>query len=131
MSISIDENIIAIWFFDLGPSEDYMMALSRTPSGGIRFVYRVRHHHPDSTDPFDGKDEKSWSEFETNDPDEAKAIDAAREMAKGLIGLAVKLKQVTLPHTIYELVRGSATVEEFAKQLFKSPWAHAKRKTLQ
>lgn len=130
MSIVIDENIIAIWFCDLGPDEDYMMSLSRH-EGGIRFIYRVRHHHPDSKDPFDGKDGKDWSAFETGNPDEAKAIDAARSMVKGLVGVAASMGRVTLPHKIFELVRGASTVEEFGKRLMESPWAHAQRKTLQ
>jgi hypothetical protein len=130
MSISIDENIIAVWFCDLGPSEDYMMALSRH-EGGIRFVYRVRHHNPDSTDPFDGKDDKSWSAFQTSDPDERKAIGAAREMVKGLIGVAVGIGRVTLPAKIYELIRGDQSVDDFGALLLKQPWAHSQRKTLQ
>lgn len=131
MSIVIDDKIVAIWFCDLGPSEDYMMSISRRDEGGMRFVYRVRHHCPESTDPFDGKDEKSWSAFETDNPDEEVAIRAAREMVKGLIGVAVGLGRVTLPHKIYELIRGPASVDEFADQLLKSPWAHSRKKTLQ
>lgn len=131
MSVVIDETIVAIWFFDLGPTEDYIMALNRTATGGIRFVYRVRHHNPDSKDPFDDKDQKSWSAFETSNPDEEKAISAAREMAKGLVGVGVAVGTVKLPHKIYELIRGEATVEQFAEQLMKHPWAHTQRKTLQ
>lgn len=130
MSIKIDENIVAIWYCDLGPEEDYLMAASRH-EGGIRFVYRVRHYNPESEDPFDEKDEKVWNAFETRDPDEEKAIHAAREMVKGLVGLAVGLGKVKLPHKMYELVRGPETFEEFADKLMKAPWAHSQRKTVQ
>src|SRR5262245_2499816 len=130
MTIRIDENIIAIWYCDLGPGEDYMMGVSRCDAG-IKFAYRVRHHSPDSKDPFDGKDVKNWNEFYAIDRDEEKAIDAAREMVKGLVGLAVGLKRITLPHKIYELVRGDATLEEFADKLTKAPFAHVQRKTIQ
>jgi len=78
MSIVIDDNILGIWYSTLGPTEDYLMAISRH-EGGIKFVYRVRHYNSDSIDPLDDQDDKTWAEFGTNDPDEQKAISAARE----------------------------------------------------
>ena len=130
MSIVIDDNILAIWYSTLGETEDYLMAISRH-EGGIKFVYRVRHYNSDDIDPLDDKDDKTWAEFGTNDPDEQKAIGAAREMVKGLIGLAAGLGRVRLPHKIYELVRGDDSVEQFAKKLMAAPFAHTQKVTRQ
>lgn len=130
MTIRIDDNIIGVWFVQLGDTEDYMMGMSRVPTG-IEFTYRVRHYHPESKDAFDDKDGKSWATFGTNDPDEAKAISAAREMAKGLVGLSIGLGKMKPPGKVYELLRGEASVEEFAKRLMAAPFAHSQMHQLQ
>jgi hypothetical protein len=132
MTIVIDENLVAIWFIDLPPAEDYLMSLSRVPNGGMRFVYRVRHHSPQSTDPFDEHDDKSWHTFETDDPNVEKAISAARSMARGLLGVAAAIHGGKAPEKVYEFIRKpGVSAEAFMEEFMKAPFVHVQRKTVQ
>jgi hypothetical protein len=52
--------IHSIWFMRLTDDSDYMGILCRDDDGPWKIEYRFRYYSPDSTNPHDGKDEKSW-----------------------------------------------------------------------
>ena len=124
MSIVIDENIIGIWYALTGEADDFMLAISKCPEG-LEMVYRIRYYaSPD--DPWDENDRKSWYRMVTPQKDEEKAVEVAREMVAGVIAIAMKMKKIPGDGLMYELLRGDASVEEFANRLQSMPWAHAK-----
>lgn len=129
MSIVIDENIVGIWYAVTGEMDDFMLAISKSPEG-IELVYRHRYY-ASKEDPWDENDKKSWYRMVTPKKDEQKAIETAREMLSGVVGIAMKMKRLPGNGVIYELLRGDSTVEEFGERLRAMPWAHSQEGTLQ
>lgn len=115
---------MGIWYCQLADDFDVMWSVSRDPEGGYKVTGRTRQYHSQD-DPWDGKDRKRWfggKLFATTDEE---AISRSRDHMVTLTGgFAMTFEPDRVP-VLYELVRGSASVDEFAEKLRQMPWAHS------
>ena len=128
MSIVFDENIMGIWYCQLADDFDIMWALQRDPEGGYKALGRTRKYHS-SDDPWDDKDTKRWFEGKIKADTDALAVERSRaHMIELTGGFTMTFEPDRVP-MLFELVRGEASVEDFAKKLQAMPWAHSMEAT--
>lgn len=124
MTFEVDENLIGIWFVTL-PKGDWMGAMSRVPGDRDRFqlTYRFRWYRgPGVFD--DSKDEKNWWRMEADNI--AKGVDVMHAAASVMADRAKRSGEKGIGE-MWELLRGTGTVEQFMKQLLKLPFIHHKK----
>jgi hypothetical protein len=128
MSIVFDDKLMGIWYCQLADDFDIMWALQRDPEGGYKALGRTRKYHtPD--DPWDDKDTKRWFEGKIKADSDALAVERSRAHMIELTGsFTITFEPDRVP-MLYELVRGEASVEDFAKKLQAMPWAHSMEAT--
>lgn len=118
MTIEITEKSIALWYVEIPhPPQNLMAHLARGENGAFDLVYRFRYKRDNKA--FDSKDDKSWYGGTITNHTEAQALEKMRM----LIGILAKKSSGQL----YELLRGTGTVEQFMEQLGKMPWAHMRK----
>ena len=122
MTLEVTDDTIGIWFATFH-GRDLMVNLSHQPDGAILLVYRFRHYaEPDSGDPFDDRDRKSWYRNKlrlTRD----EAIEKVRSW------LVVSAASLGGDH-IFELIKEpDQSPEDFSELLLSMPWAHSKQVT--
>ena len=113
--IEMNEDIRALWFVALTSTCDWMGAVHEQPDGTVKLTYRFSYYN--GPDPWDNKDVKKWSEgiitallAEVIDKMSQTAADLAR-MSGG---------------ECTQLIRGTATLEQFVDQFTALPFAHCK-----
>jgi hypothetical protein len=128
MSIVFDDNLMGIWYCQLADDFDIMWALQRDPEGGYKALGRTRKYHsPD--DAWDDKDTKRWFEGKIKADTDALAVERSRaHMIELTAGFTMNFEPDRVP-MLFELVRGTASVEDFAKKLQAMPWAHSMQAT--
>lgn len=112
--IELTERSRAIWFCSLPKVGDWMAHIEEADGGRFKLLYRFRYYR--DSDVWDSKDEKHWYRMEAADL--AKGIETLSKLAQGL-----KEKS---GGELWELKRGSGTLDEFAMQLKSLPFAHSK-----
>ena len=117
--IEFNDQLLAIWFLPIDEKRDWMAGVSRVDAGRFRFVYRIRYYNPKSVNPHDGMDRRSEYSATIDGVDEAMAMEKLRTIARLLTEHA--------EGPLYELIRGARTVDEFAEELMRQPWAHPAR----
>jgi hypothetical protein len=124
MSIVLDENILGIWYCQLADDYDIMWSLRRIPEGGYKAVGRTRKYYtPD--DPWDDKDTKRWFEGPVPGDNDDAAVERSRDFVMKITGSFTARFHPDRVPVLFELVRGSTSVEDFAKKLQSMPWAHS------
>lgn len=119
--ITVDDNIVAMWFLVVDAGIDWMGGLSRMPDGSMRFANRLRYYNPESRDPHDGKDRKKEQILLLRPEGQGTEADLI-EQVRRVVG---ELTQHAIG-PLYELLRGNRSVEEFMDELKRQPWAHTK-----
>ncbi|HET7909681.1 MAG TPA: hypothetical protein VFL19_03145 [Nitrospira sp.] len=128
MSIVLDESILGIWYVKLAEDFDLMIALSRGGDTGFKVEGRTRQYaSPD--DPWDEGDRKRWFSGGIPAKTEEEALKLSRDnMVKISTSFIATFGTKEVP-ALFELVRGTHSVEEFAKLLGAMPFAHLKEVT--
>jgi hypothetical protein len=117
--IIIDEHLVGIWFCVVSEASDFMAGLREiTPDAEYQLDYRFRYYSPESTDPWDGKDEKHWfgGRLKTNRND---ALAGMRKVTKAL------LEAVGSSGELWEAVN-DGDFDKFMAAFMVAPWAHFK-----
>jgi hypothetical protein len=119
MSIEINENLLAMWYYPISEDSDWLGALSKKEDdSGYDFLYRHRYYKDDKTGP-DSEDEKNWYrgtlKAEVNKSDE----DVIQEM-RG----AVDVIAAVLGAEVTEIRMVDGDVEAFVEELKSQPFSH-------
>jgi hypothetical protein len=117
--IELKEDIRAMWFVTLPPKADWLAAAQELEDGTILLTYRFRYYNSD--EPFDSKDTKNWYEGKITEP-LAEVVEKTSRIAAELARAAHGEK--------YELIRGTATLDQFVDQFTSLPFSHCKKFTL-
>lgn len=120
MEFTADVYVIGIWFV-AGDEKDWMLTASRRnddPPGRFSIEYRFRYYSPDSVDPFDGADDKSWYSG-TIDAPEWKVEEAQDIVAR-------MIRDNWGARRYYKIVVRGDGLKAYRK-LIKAPWAHLQR----
>ena len=117
MSIEFTEDTVGVWFVGM-VGKDWMCGVSRAGEGRFAFKYRIRYYeHP--TDPWDGKDRKSWYKG-TATGTRAGMIENIRQLAAGVRVLAGGGE-------LHECVRGEQeSMDAFMDRFLAMPFVHAR-----
>src|SRR5207302_10442658 len=97
MTVNINNNFIAIWYFQPEEKMDFMGGLSvkgelspqpvypdkKDRKMELEFVYRFRYYKDEIVDSFLSKDEKHWYSVVISDHTPEEAISKLRSIAKG------------------------------------------------
>lgn len=112
--IKMDETIRAIFFVQVSETSNWMAAINEGPNGTIEYMWRMRHGPIDPAKPDDWHNaEKNWYRGTGK-----MGLEGAFERIRLMLTLLDPLA-IGRPH---ELIRGSMTVEEFARELSRQPW---------
>ncbi len=118
-----DESTVGAWFvhFHKDARKDWTLGVTRE-GGSFIIQYRWRYYHVDnSTDPWDGKDRKSWYRLVS---DKSVTRDQVIEDARN-IAMVVMTK--CGGERMFECVRSlDETQEQFAERFLKIPGVNAK-----
>lgn len=119
MTLHVTEDTIGLWFVTF-EGRDVMATLTRQPDDSILLVYRFRHYaEPDSGDPFDGSDRKSWYRSKLT-VSKNEAIEKLRSWLRSCAGALGG-------EHIFELIKKpEQSPEDFCKLIASMPWAHTK-----
>lgn len=116
MSITINENLMSIWFFSFAGG-DWMAGVSKTPDGQGKVDYRFRYYKDDKV--WDSQDSKHW--YEAKGP-----LSRIEALTERIFEMAQELMPVT---GTYVLKRGARSDEEFLSEFEHAPFVHSRRLT--
>ena len=133
MTIYFDETVTAIWFAPTSRTSDFLACLKRAQdSRSFKLTYRFRYYHDDaSRDPFDGKDRRSWYEYEITEQSEEHVIETLRSIVQSMVAASIVSGMQENSPKVYELVRGDMPLRKFTDLFMSLPFVHSKKETLQ
>jgi hypothetical protein len=115
--ITIDENIVGIWYVSTLPNQDWMAGLSELEAEKkYKLVYRFRYYKDDKV--FESKDTKSWYEGAVTGTRHY-CIAAIRMVAKGLDAAGQN-------KGVYELLNDDGDMKKFWRTFQNAPFAYAR-----
>lgn len=111
--IEVTEDMIGLWYVELGGGVNYLAGLAKT-ARGHHLLYRFRY---DGTDPrpFEGNDERHWWECKISDADTERVLSKVRDVVSKLAAVA------RTRH--YEIMMGPGGPEAFILALGAMPWS--------
>jgi len=122
MTITIDENFIALWYILLSDSSDFMAGLTRNLSGTLECTYRFRYYKDDKTG-LDSDDEKHWYSFSI-DPEKTTKDDALIT-CRNVFGKLADLVKMHYPDAkLVEIVMGPDGLEGVLRKMGCNPCFH-------
>jgi hypothetical protein len=118
-------HVYGIWFVPSADDTVDWMAQLYVEDGKWTLSYRFRYYSPDSTNPHDGKDEKSWYYAQANDDS-----DSAREaVVAALNQLMPKLEEELGGKAEFVLLDCKPGDPKILFELGSRPWAHVRMAT--
>lgn len=131
MTIEIKPEVFyyGYWFVGDGKTYDWLL-VSWREGDRVRGKFRHRYYAPDSKDPWDEKDRKSWYEFtgkigDRTDEDVCNTYDI---MALGITEVGIKCGQFP-PDTVFDIQTNHVCAhgDKFAEELSKAPFVYKRK----
>ncbi len=110
--ITFSEATRAVFFADFGVA-DWLLVVEATSDGAL-VIFRCRKINDEKI--FDSADEKEWWDCKIGTVEEA--IERSRALFRDASN--------ALNGQVWELIRGTATFDDFFQEFLKLPFAHAK-----
>jgi hypothetical protein len=116
--MKFDKKTVGVWFLVTTEKQDWLATLSEVePNAKYELTYRFRYYSPESVDPWDGKDRKSWYSGVVNGTREA-AITGLREVGNALVLFGA------IGHLDEVLNEGD--FEDFIRRFRARPWVFSR-----
>lgn len=119
--ITFDEKIVGVWFLSTAVDQDWMAAITEIELGKVyELNYRFRYYHPESQNPWDEMDRKSWYKGVIQGPREF-AIEGVRQVGKSMVNLGSVGE-------LYEVLN-NGDYAKFLEEFQAQPWVFSRQET--